>query len=180
MRMPRSILPLTAVALAGCAAGPPRLTDGAQTAELSFLVDNDSRHTTGRFIQIYSYSDLSCQNGQRLVNKWFVGDKKDFGPYKIEANRPLVFEIAYGETRFAQNRDCYVRGAFVPGQDKHYQIAYHSVEQVAQCGVEILEGTSGQYAKVEAEFPDQVCHKSPAGTQENGQPGYLQWSVRVH
>ena len=50
--------------LAGCAAGPPPLAAGAQSAEVSFQVSNDSVNTTGKNIYIRSYPDLSCKEGR--------------------------------------------------------------------------------------------------------------------
>lgn len=162
-------------ALAGCVSGPPPLAAGAQSAQISFHVDNDSVHTTGKNIYIRSYPDLSCKEGRIIARKVIsAGPSEDFGPYAFRANQPLIFEIWFGESRFAQNRSCAVMASFVPEPNRHYDISFHSVGQVAHCGADIRETGFEQGSQIAAQFPERVC----IDNMRNGQPDYLQWHIQ--
>ncbi|HEY9288128.1 MAG TPA: hypothetical protein VIT43_08920 [Candidatus Dormibacteraeota bacterium] len=133
-------------------------------------------HTTGRNIAIRSYPDLSCKEERTIARKIAsAGPTENFGPYAFQANQPLILEIWYGESRFAQNRICAVRASFVPEPNKHYDINFRSVGQVAHCGMDIREIGSEQGSQVAAQFPDRVC----AGNAKNGQPDYIQWQIQM-
>lgn len=162
--------------LAGCASGPPPLAAGAQSAEISFQVSNDSVHTTGKNIYIRTYPDFSCKESRLIATRTLTaGPIEKFGPYAFEANQPLIFEVWFGESRFAQNRFCAVRASFVPQPEKHYDVSFRSVGQVAHCGMDIRETGSEHDAEVVAKFPERACFQK----MKNGQPDYVQWQIHV-
>lgn len=160
--------------LSGCVSGPPPLTSGAKSADISFQVDNDSVHTTGKNIYIRSYPDFSCKEGRLIARKVIsAAPTEKFGPYAFQAGQPVIFEIWYGESRFAQNRSCAVRASFVPESNSHYRISFRSVDQVAHCGVDIRETDSEQDPQIKAQFPEHACFNN----LKNGESDYVQWQI---
>lgn len=160
--------------LAGCADGPPPLAAGAKSAEISFRVADDSVHTTGRNVAISTYPGSDCENRRIVAFKGITARPiEKFGPYAFQADQPLNFEIWYGEARFAENRSCAVRASFVPEPNARYYISFHSVGQVAHCGISIRETGSKQDPQVAAQYPDRTCNQN----LKNGQPAYVEWQL---
>jgi hypothetical protein len=155
--------------------------NGKPAANLTFIVKNDSTKTTGRHIVILKHANVECKadkQGSRLGAKLFAGSKEVFGPVKVLAGEPFAFSISYGESRFAQNRDCAVTASFTPHAEHSYLINFSSVDNVGSCNLEIEDSSQGIPLKVEHLSPEYSCVSSFAGKVKNGQPGRLNWTVQ--
>ena len=162
MKIKQLILLSSALAVSGCVAKytPPTTGD---MATVEFNIDAKSHgysHSVGAFEN--SMDDKTCESEKEIGSKnWTEEDNFDFGPVKVEADKPFGYKLHYGfNPAFASVALCFSKGAFTPEANKNYVIHHFVDNQKYQCETKVYVRNDDELAEITPVVPKLACTRN--------------------
>ena len=154
----------------------------SETAEFFLSTTNDLQLTTLRTTYVWVFKDEECTRsalGMRAGNAMNNDREATTAPQKVLANERFVFTAAYGDARFAQNRNCAVTAAFVPRKNRRYRAELVVTDDVRGCSIGVYDVTSNRDQQIEFSMPQYLCGDSGKTTRLNGRPLWTDWHIQA-